>query len=84
MEESKIETGGQAFPGKQIERDDNEVHEYSHEGMTLRDYFAGQVIGNLIDYKDIDSGHHNRIFMAAKYAYRIADEMICARKRVNP
>ena len=43
------------------------------EGMTLRDYFAGQaLVGMIADYNITDS---------AKYSYEAADEMLKARSK---
>jgi hypothetical protein len=59
-------TGGAAFP---LESDYG-----SQKGMTLRDYFAGQVIGQLEAFSPDG---------AAALAYRVADAMIAERERVG-
>ena len=50
------------------------IEAHAQEGMTLRDYFAGQVLASgqlrLIDRQEI----------AAAQAYRVADAMLAARK----
>ena len=65
-------TGGAAFP---LESDYG-----SQSGMTLRDYFAGQVIGNLEMFAP-----NPRVFAYldedAALAYRVADAMIAERKK---
>jgi hypothetical protein len=69
---SNYKTGGAAFP---LESDYG-----SQSGMTLRDYFAGQVIGKILgDQKYIfDSDSHD---FSASMAYRVADAMIAERKK---
>ena len=49
----------------------NQQSQVSDAGMTLRDYFAAQVIPALLD--------NNSVGYAAQYAYQIADEMMKAR-----
>lgn len=75
-----IPDGGQAFP----------VGEYG--GMSLRDYFAGQVAGSLARELDPASGRPdlltNQLPRLGLLAYAIADSMIAARhapaaKRTN-
>ena len=67
----KDETGGAAFP-----------HVSTHiarAGMTLRDYFAGQVIGELFECSSFrGSSDHS---LAAEVAYRVADAMIAEREK---
>jgi hypothetical protein len=58
-------TGGAAFPYTDWGRDID-------IGMTLRDYFAGQVIGQLEAFS-LDE--------AAALAYRVADAMIAEREK---
>lgn len=61
---SNDKTGGAAFP---LESDYG-----SQRGMTLRDYFAGQVITQLESFSSSD---------AAEVAYRVADAMIAEREK---
>jgi hypothetical protein len=64
-------TGGAALP---LESDYG-----SQSGMTLRDYFAGQVIGQILDcFNPTDGASHN---FAADMAYHVADAMIAAREK---
>ena len=42
---SKKETGGAAFPFMAVQETD---YKYSDNGMTLRDYFAGQALCGLL------------------------------------
>ena len=64
---TRNKTGGAAFP---LESDYG-----SQPGMTLRDYFAGQVIGNVIWKIDFHPEG------AAERAYRFADAMIAERAK---
>lgn len=75
----KKETGGSAFPMA------GSVNNYSHEGMTLRDYFAGQAIIPIMSWAvDQLQGDTDRVAITAnryaKSAYLIADAMLEARK----
>ena len=68
----KINTGGPAYPVPM----DNWDH-----GMTLRDYFAGQAVGEVIAYfgnMQIKGEGAPEAF--ARKAYVIADAMIAARE----
>ena len=69
----EIETGGQAFPTIiEIEDDFNsKTADFRQEGMTLRDYFASQVLSGVNLYQTTKS-----IEDAVRYAYRVADAMI--------
>ena len=66
-------TGGPAYPVP--------MNNYDH-GMTLRDYFAGQAVGEVIAY--FADKHLTRNETApeafARKAYEIADAMIAARE----
>jgi hypothetical protein len=70
-------TGGAAFP-----------HVSTHiarTGMTLRDYFAGQVISELLmrdEVADATSDFDMELSdIAAKLAYNVADAMIAEREK---
>ena len=69
-----VDDGGSAFPlhGKV---------EHGLEGLSIRDYFAGQVIGHLQGSFHAESGAINIDVATARRAYEIADAMICERKR---
>jgi hypothetical protein len=74
MNAPTINDGGPAFPHPQGWRRDPEIS----DGMSLRDYFAGQVIGHLVcaperteHLKESD----------AHYAYQVADAMLDARSK---
>ena len=68
------ETGGYAYPRKlpniQLPPDAALRVKKEHSGMTLRDYFAGQVIPSLIPDPQMS------IKIQVEDAYRIADAMI--------
>ena len=68
------ETGGYAYPRKlpniQLPPDAALRVKKEHSGMTLRDYFAGQILGSL------SSNEGYPIAMLAERSYRIADAMI--------
>lgn len=65
--EQKIDDGGPAFPASD--------HHYA-EGMSLRDYFAGQALTGLhADSQNMSSNQQN-----AAIAYEAADAMLLARK----
>ncbi len=60
--------GGPAFPAQWDDKD--------NEGMTLRDWFAGQVIASVKGWHPAD----RRGKSSAVIAYEIADAMLEARK----
>jgi len=66
---SKLKKGGQAFPHVKEKGTD-----YGN-GMTLRDYFAGQALAGLMATGQVDSCEK-----CAKAAYRAADAMIFFRE----
>lgn len=66
---NKINTGGPAFP---VENDANKYYNWIHNGMTLRDYFAAQVLPMMMDF--------SAEFGAAE-AYKWADAMLKAREQ---
>ena len=68
---SKIEDGGPAFPSH------GSMGEVSHEGMTLRDYFAAKAMQGLI----YDKLPEQELRTAAKYSYAMADAMLAERKK---
>jgi len=53
---------------------------YDYVGMTLRDYFAAQVLPSLISKWGIIGGHDTYV-KSAKEAYSIADEMLKERTK---
>ena len=67
---SELEDGGPAFP-----RAASELN-YDAEGMSLRDWFAGQALAGLLASGPYDCGPSG----IAHDAYQIADAMLTARK----
>lgn len=65
-----IEDGGPAFP--------RSYSANGHNGMSLRDYFAGQAVAGIMAYPHIKQGTTNASM--ATVAWAIADAMIAARK----
>lgn len=80
----KIEDGGPAFPPTAfLNAKDQIAHGY--DGMSLRDWFAGQALAGMLAMPEHDNGNfHNNcgeMFIGpARYAYRMADAMLTARK----
>ena len=74
-------TGGQAFPCNRI-GPDSKGEILSSFGMTLRDYFAGQVaIGAMSEYWNGDRFNDPTFKDIAQQAYGIADAMLKAREQ---
>jgi hypothetical protein len=72
---SKINDGGPAFPSTiQYFPDDKNANE--EQGMTLRQYYAGQALAGLASYVTKGATFDD----IAKDAYAIADAMIKARE----
>ena len=65
-----IMSGGPAFPSH------GSMGEVTHEGMTLRDYFAAKWLQGFIANPSLDDVDPAR---AARNAYRMADAMLKAR-----
>ncbi|MBN9434032.1 MAG: hypothetical protein J0I45_16495 [Bosea sp.] len=75
---SEIDDGGPAFPHMATDG-----HRDYRAGLSLRDWFAGQAIGNVIMACRQDTGFgkgETREAYFAATAYRIADAMLAARK----
>lgn len=68
-----LKDGGPAFP----KPSDNDT--YGEAGMSLRDYFAGQVIACVATA--IDNESRAATGRAAQHAYAIADAMIAERDK---
>jgi hypothetical protein len=65
--------GGPAFP-----QNDASVNRINNlDGMTLRDYFAGQALVGIMANSRIDTEKENRFYAVLAFDY--ADEMIKAR-----
>ena len=74
-----INDGGSAFPCEQGHTPDGTWNQTFESGMTLRDYFAGQVAGHVF-HQLIETGSKYEPYMVASDAYSIADAMIKARE----
>lgn len=69
---SKIKQGGQAFPRASA----NQYHTSETEGMTLRDWFAGQALAGAIAYAGRDTAES-----IAQLCFEQADAMLKAREQ---
>ena len=83
----KIDDGGPAFPLAGIDESDSPHDFYPHqEGMSLRDWYAGQALGaktegGLIGYEDHAPEHRKELIRRlVRDCVEIADEMIAALK----
>jgi len=86
--DSKIfDDGGAAFPRSHSkDQHQNEKGCWAQDGMTLRDWFAGQALSGMLAYGGSIKGdyHTNASFEAAALdAYVWADAMIDVRKGKN-
>ena len=70
----KKETGGPAFPMHYEVTEKSEMV-VSYDGMTLRDYFAGQVLA------DSGGDYQTDVEAIARQAYYLADAMIKERNK---
>ena len=74
---TKINTGGPAFPLHYEVTKKSEMV-VSYDGMTLRDYFAGQALSGYCSLIDWVKDGNTEYF--AEWAYKAADAMIKARE----
>lgn len=81
---AQINDGGPAFPRagflSEIETPERVIAQYENkpeQGMTLRDYFAGQALAGILTRKESD-GWTNREVASDCYSY--ADAMLAARE----
>lgn len=81
------ENGGPAFPCQARTPEQVEYDIWPEQGMSLRDYFAGQALafmGNAHVVEAILNAAKARtrssLGVAASYAYELADAMLAARK----
>lgn len=66
--------GGPAFPGPDHISQPDDIH----EGMSLRDWFAGMALQGLVNLAGRDPGGESQL------AYRYADAMLAAREVEQP
>ena len=80
----KVDDGGSAFPKPTTYAPDFSEIQYGCYGMSLRDYFAGQVMGHFIK-EDIDHAFlpylKKHLSALARTAYAYADAMIDERNK---
>jgi hypothetical protein len=71
------DTGGQVYPVHERVYVGDGIHEdVYHDGLTLRDYFAGQALAGICA-EESTGGTNGMIYEdAAKYSYGLADAMI--------
>jgi hypothetical protein len=68
--------GGPAFP---MPGHESKGYEYAtQDGMSLRDWFAGQALARLADIEHV--GKDGDFSACGEFAYRFADAMLAARK----
>lgn len=67
---AETKDGGPAFPNRWANDGEN-------EGMSLRDWFAGQALAGMIESHGMGAHRHE---YAARDAYSFADAMLAARK----
>lgn len=70
--QTETDNSGPAFPHDEKTHDGS--HWFTHPGMTLRDYFAGQALAWL----DADQGSYAN---AAREAYAVADALLTERAK---
>lgn len=76
------QTGGPAFPRPSSTYDPDHTQygfDAAHDGMSMRDWFAGQVIARLIGVYGFEDGEDKRIL--AERAYEMADAMLAEREK---
>lgn len=82
--QDETKTGGPAFPAGIAASPMGDIA-WSNEGMTLRDWFAGQVIAQIIAMYAADNktgiGVDHLPRNCAGHAYRIADAMLAERSK---
>lgn len=78
-----------AFPRSitEVHRDGNVLYTAAADGMSLRDYFAGQAVaGSLCEFTHIPSSERGQrqAQKIAAQSYAIADAMLAARTQPKP
>lgn len=72
-------TGGPAFPAMEVRTDDTQdLVANASQGMTLRDWFAGQAMQAILTRKSVNGNE------LAVYAYQKADAMLAERIAARP
>jgi hypothetical protein len=75
MGKTELDDGGPAFPSH------GSMGEVAHEGMTIRDWFAGQALCGLIGLPASRSPSSAEFL--AKKAYEAADAILAEREKSN-
>lgn len=70
---NKINDGGRAFPMSTVDG-------YSQDGMSLRDWFAGQALNGLLAANATYGGKTNNWPATANDAFAFADAMLATRE----
>ena len=79
---TKPDDGGPAFPSEQGETENGRWNQTYDPGMSLRDYFAGQVAGAVVADMLTTPGSDNTCLpLAAKLSYALADAMLVERAK---
>lgn len=73
----KKNDGGPAFPRAAFGAPETGMLNHEQDGMSLRDYFAGQALAGLLANPDVNGEVHH----FATDAYRCADAMLAERSR---
>jgi hypothetical protein len=79
-----VNDGGPAFPrvGHVMSQDcEPEQWKAGHEGMSLRDYFAGQVLNGIVAARTIPATGPDCGNKMARAAYHVADAMLEQREK---
>lgn len=71
--------GGPAFPAQPITHLDGGISITTHQGMSLRDYFAGLAMQGMLSAEDEERGGLCVAGPTARRAYAFADAMLAAR-----
>jgi hypothetical protein len=75
--EDKVKDGGAAFPSSFR----YDLEDWADPGMSLRDWFAGQALGAIVETCGGDNLHGlTRPQLFALRAYQLADAMLAARE----
>jgi hypothetical protein len=85
VSDKKINDGGPAFPTLDGRDGAGGPEYFSHEGMTLRDWFAGQALAAIVSKSPYGTVKHTGTpcetkNQAARGAYMYADAMLAVRK----
>lgn len=75
-----INEGGPAFPVADSHHPNGQV-QYGANGMTLRDYFAGQALAGFLAAPMGKLPHQDRIHVITRDSYDVADAMLVSRER---